>query len=365
MMMNQSLSSTVFRSSTGVLSLILLIGHIGAFSPRSSSSSFNIIGSGSVSQKRVSFGNVYIKKYNQHHDDIRSLCMQRNNNNNDDDDNNNDESYAKSNNVSSRREWLMKLSSTSASASILTLRTQNVFAEEENTLTLESPTIPTSTSSTTTSLSSSSSSSSSSITQQSTTANILCDPSVSIFYNPDKKRTVYLLGTAHISSKSADAAAQIVRDIKPNAVFVELDAKRVGRAIPKPNPETWPMPPEKRQSQDESTLSSSSGGNSMNNDDNTEVVGDGNNTSNISSTVATTAVAAATTATTIPNVGQVVQEQPESQTVVKKQPKFFDFREMALRKGSEIVGNSIKGLYSKLEAEGFNAGEGMYLYEYF
>ena len=338
----------VFRC-TSILSLTLLIGHIGAFtfSPRLSSS-FDIIGSGngissgsgsrreSVVQKI--FGTEHIKKNNRY-DNIPFLSMQRNNN--DDDDNNDDECFSTTtNNVSSRREWLMKLSSTSATASILTFRTQNAFAEEENTLTLATTTTT----------------SSSSITQQSTTTttNILCDPSVSIFYNQDKKRTVYLLGTAHISSKSADAAAQLVRDMKPKAVFVELDAKRVGRAIPKPNPETWPMPPEKKtQSQDELTLGSSSG--SSNNDNNTENDG---NVSNTSSTV--TATAAAATATTIPNVGQVIQEQPESQAVVKKQPKFFDFREMALRKGSEIVGNSIKGLYSKLEAEGFNAGEGTY-----
>ena len=49
--------------------------------------------------------------------------------------------------------------------------------------------------------------------------------------------------------------------------------------------------------------------------------------------------------------------QPDQPNLSK--PKFFDFRERALRKGSEVLGNSIKGLYSKLESDGFNAGEGM------
>lgn len=53
-----------------------------------------------------------------------------------------------------------------------------------------------------------------------------CDPSVSIWKRDD--RIVYLLGTAHISSVSANLAGQLVKDIHPNAVFIELDLKRVG-----------------------------------------------------------------------------------------------------------------------------------------
>ena len=43
-------------------------------------------------------------------------------------------------------------------------------------------------------------------------------------------RLVYLLGTAHISEVSAELAGRLVRDTHPNAVFVELDLKRVGGA---------------------------------------------------------------------------------------------------------------------------------------
>jgi pheromone shutdown protein TraB len=53
-----------------------------------------------------------------------------------------------------------------------------------------------------------------------------------------KDRILYLLGTAHISTSSAELAAQLVRDIQPNAVFVELDLKRfqkLGRSNRLPN----------------------------------------------------------------------------------------------------------------------------------
>ena len=56
----------------------------------------------------------------------------------------------------------------------------------------------------------------------------LCDPSVSTWTKRD--RTVHILGTAHISSSSAELAGKMVREIQPNVVFVELDKKRVSRA---------------------------------------------------------------------------------------------------------------------------------------
>lgn len=211
----------------------------------------------------------------------------------------------KVNKVPSRRDFIIKhaSSATITAASVLTLRPQNSNAATTSTLTKDEKII----------------------TTKAPTSNILCDPSVSIFQHPSKKRTIYLLGTAHISSKSADAAAQLVRDMKPNAVFVELDAKRVGRAIPKPNPETWPVPP-----------SSSSNGE-----------GDGNS---VSITVSNNLNGE----TISQSIIQPQQQQlSEDKRVAFGVPKFLDFREMALRKGSEVVGNSIKGLYSKLESEGF------------
>lgn len=61
-----------------------------------------------------------------------------------------------------------------------------------------------------------------------------CDVSVSVWRQPSTGRLVYILGTAHISSASADLAGLLVDDVRPDAVFVELDAKRVGMKAPKP-----------------------------------------------------------------------------------------------------------------------------------
>ena len=57
------------------------------------------------------------------------------------------------------------------------------------------------------------------------TSTASCDPSVSVWQR--KGRFVYILGTAHVSAISAELAGQLVRDIHPNAVFVELDPKRI------------------------------------------------------------------------------------------------------------------------------------------
>jgi len=209
---------------------------------------------------------------------------------------------------SSRRAWLTK----SSSAAVATAA--SILSSTSNPELVNAAEIATST------------------TAITTVDNILCDPAVSIFEHPTKKRTVYLLGTAHISSKSADAAAQLVRDMKPKAVFVELDAKRVGRAIPKPSAES-----------ELSTV--------------TPPTTEAASSASSSSPSVTTAVSNDNTATPTASPSLLPNNtiQPDQPTL--KKPKFFDLREIALRKGSEVLGNSIKGLYSKLESEGFSAGE--------
>ncbi|CAM9196609.1 unnamed protein product [Scytosiphon promiscuus] len=59
----------------------------------------------------------------------------------------------------------------------------------------------------------------------------LCDDAVSYLYNPTKKSEIWLVGTAHISNSSATLVENVIRDIKPQVVMVELDAKRVGSFI--------------------------------------------------------------------------------------------------------------------------------------
>jgi hypothetical protein len=53
----------------------------------------------------------------------------------------------------------------------------------------------------------------------------VCDPTVSVWSK--NGRIVYLLGTAHISSTSAELAGKLVQDTNPKGVFIELDPKRV------------------------------------------------------------------------------------------------------------------------------------------
>lgn len=52
-----------------------------------------------------------------------------------------------------------------------------------------------------------------------------CDATVSVWRRDN--RLIYLLGTAHISEKSAELADQLVKETHPSAVFVELDLRRV------------------------------------------------------------------------------------------------------------------------------------------
>ncbi len=49
-------------------------------------------------------------------------------------------------------------------------------------------------------------------------------------------RTVYLLGTAHVSRESADEAEQLINRICPDTVCVELDADRIENME---NPKQW------------------------------------------------------------------------------------------------------------------------------
>ena len=57
----------------------------------------------------------------------------------------------------------------------------------------------------------------------------ICHPEVLVFRKGN--RWLRIIGTAHISSVSADLARQLVRETSPDAVFVELDLKRIGRAF--------------------------------------------------------------------------------------------------------------------------------------
>ena len=135
----------------------------------------------------------------------------------------------------------------------------------------------------------------------------LCDPSVSTWTKiyDNSLRTVHILGTAHISSASAELAGRLVREVKPNVVFVELDVKRVKRAIPGLSP-------------GDSESSSSSNSNNPSED-------------------ATKSKIAAFTATPSPS------NESNSSPIINL--------------GSKYVGDAVKNMYGKLESEGFKAGD--------
>ena len=141
----------------------------------------------------------------------------------------------------------------------------------------------------------------------------LCDPSVSTWIKKydsgDMPRTVHILGTAHISSASADLAGQIVRDIKPDVVFVELDAKRVARAIP------------------------------------------GSNNVGSSGAIASSKVSDSV------SEGGESNDQRITSTPTPTNDKANAPVNPFINSGSKVVGNSVKNMYSKMESDGFKAGD--------
>ena len=164
---------------------------------------------------------------------------------------------------------------------------------------------------------------------QTIVSNTLCDPSVSTWVKSydDSMRTVHILGTAHISSSSAELAGKMVRELKPNVVFVELDAKRVARAIP--------------------------GGVSSGN---TDTIINGSKSAGGQPAEESKQISPPTTTTTTTTTN-VIMSTPN---VAPKSPNAsnpFDVQSKLVNAGSKVVGNSVKSMYSKLESEGFKAGD--------
>lgn len=175
-------------------------------------------------------------------------------------------------------------------------------------------------------------------------SNTLCDPSVSTWVksydDTNTMRTVHILGTAHISSASAELAGKMVRDLKPNVVFVELDAKRVARAIP--------------------------GG--VNNGSGSGSAGSNAASGGVASSSSTTGQSSPTTPlsndapegnkspTLVATTSSITSTPSDaSNTLQKSNP--FDVKSKLVDAGSKVVGNSVKSMYGKLESEGFKAGD--------
>ena len=159
----------------------------------------------------------------------------------------------------------------------------------------------------------------------------VCDPGVSAWKKDN--RLVYLLGTAHISSASAVLAGDLVRDIHPTGVFVELDPKRVkGSGILAT-----------RLQEENPTAVGGSSGREL-----------------------------ATSRIIVPNIEQIsenlvatgtmvaeggVETLPPRTTRPPSSSNNIPPPNPIMKAASQVVGNSIKGMYKKLDSAGFQAGE--------
>lgn len=159
----------------------------------------------------------------------------------------------------------------------------------------------------------------------------VCDRSVSVWKEPNRNRLVYLLGTAHISKISADLAGQLVRDVHPNAVFVELDLKRVGGVA-----EYVKQGEGMQESMQKITLAPGAS------DTSAETAG-----SPKKSTIIVPAPTAAIAA----------QDTTSSQIRENRGGFFAGLRQKALGLGARVVGSALRGMYQNLGNQGFSPGE--------
>jgi hypothetical protein len=63
---------------------------------------------------------------------------------------------------------------------------------------------------------------------------VLCDQAVSRLVNAKTAQEVYVIGTAHVSTLSAELVRDTIRLVQPDQVMVELDSQRVKKRAPAP-----------------------------------------------------------------------------------------------------------------------------------
>jgi pheromone shutdown protein TraB len=166
----------------------------------------------------------------------------------------------------------------------------------------------------------------------------VCDPTVSVWTRGN--RIIYLLGTAHISEGSAQLAGQLVRDVVPEGVFVELDIKRVGGLGP-----GGPKP-------GASSVSDKMNFETSSTSTTTTVLSNGDGNENDASVPQSILV--------IPTITAALPSVSSDLTVpvvpaVRPEPKGLAAK--ALNFGAQGVGNAIKGMYKNLDQQGFKPGE--------
>jgi len=172
----------------------------------------------------------------------------------------------------------------------------------------------------------------------------VCDPTVTVWQR-DGERLLYLLGTAHISEISAELAASLVRDTLPNAVFVELDLKRVGR-LP---------PPQARAVSDALPAATSPDALAAPPGTTRVVIPAVVPTTAMISTESAAAAASFSSDLAIGSSEGATSGAGEAALAPPRRPNWFQRRAMDFATGA--VGSALKGMYSNLGEAGFKPGE--------
>ncbi|GAX10082.1 hypothetical protein FisN_2Lh351 [Fistulifera solaris] len=158
----------------------------------------------------------------------------------------------------------------------------------------------------------------------------VCDSTVSVWKEPNRNRLVYILGTAHISKVSADLARQLVRDVHPNAVFVELDLKRVNGVA-----QYVQQQQDLKDSIEQVTLPP------------------GTRNMPLAPLAADTPPKQSTVIVPVPTTPIASEETPPS----PRRGLFGGLRQKALSVGAQVVGSAVRGMYQNLGDQGFSPGE--------
>jgi len=163
------------------------------------------------------------------------------------------------------------------------------------------------------------------------TSTALCDPTVSAWER--NGRVIFLLGTAHISSVSAQLAGQLVHDTHPDAVFIELDLKRIGGSGTMA----------KQMEATGQRLSINASGDE-----------DAKSSRVMISPVGRTTPSVESSSTAVVDGAVAVATAPAP---VSKPTTSGGGGGILNNLGAAAVGKGIRGMYSKLGSEGFNPGE--------
>lgn len=162
------------------------------------------------------------------------------------------------------------------------------------------------------------------------TSEAICDPTVSVWKKTDNNRLVFLLGTAHISQVSSELAGRLVRDVHPTAVFVELDLKRVagqGRISASLPPPVAASNPTTDKVQADTVL-------------------------NVATTPPPLQVVIPQPILAEPSMGTTNEVLPATK---KLKPNWF--QRGFVNFAATAVGNAVRGMYSNMDAAGFNPGQ--------